>query len=129
MYYCTDCGRKFEEPNIAYIKQPYSMEEIVYCPNCYSENIREEDARYCRCCGKKLKDKKRWYCSEECKKRGELLWKIQRERKRREKGSSLIKLSVKIEEYNKAHGTTLSYGFFVANVLPKMSKEERKEYI
>lgn len=132
MYYCTDCGKEFENPKVRYERHGMGeapFEEYLYCPHCSSDSIKEETLRYCRCCGRKLPDKRRWYCNNDCKTRGEKLWRIERERRRRLEGNSIIRISAKIEQYNKAHGTNYSYGFFVANVLPKMPKMEAREYI
>lgn len=132
MYYCTDCGKRFESPKVIYERHGLKFspfEEFLFCPHCSSDRIKETEVRYCRCCGKKLSDKRKWYCNNDCKLRGEKLWRIEKERRRRMEGNSLIRIAAKIEQYNKAHCTNYSYGFFVANILPKMPKIEAREYI
>ncbi|MBP3705956.1 MAG: hypothetical protein J6J13_01730 [Clostridia bacterium] len=132
MYYCTDCGKKFDTCKVSYERHGFEFapfEEFLFCPYCSSDRIKELKVRYCRCCGKKLTDFKRWYCNDECKRRGEKLWRIEREKRRRLQSNSLMKIVSKIEQYNITHGTNYSYGAFVANILPKMSKREAEEYI
>ena len=123
MYRCTDCGKKFEEVKTVYERHgldtpPY--EKIAVCPSCNGTSIEVVRAEHCRCCGIRLSANKTDYCSDACRIKGRKLWQAQSARRRRYTESSLIKVVTMLERYNKEHKTNLSYGNFVAKILPKM---------
>jgi len=130
MYKCTDCGETFSFPertreNHNLLCAPY---EIYYvCPKCKGQNITEIRKRYCRCCGKVLQSRENDYCSKRCKSQGEIAYTIQMEKYKHIAESPLYKTVRALEKYNKEHHTRLSYGQYVAFVLPDNKKEEIKK--
>ncbi len=123
MYRCTDCGKRFEEVKTVFEEHgldtpPY--EKRVVCPSCYGTSIERVRAEHCRCCGARLPANKTDYCNDSCRIKGRKLWKAQSQRRRRYTESSLTKVISLLESYNKENGTRLSYGNFVAKVLPKI---------
>ncbi len=118
MYFCTDCKKNFFDPKVyferhAFLPPPY--EKHIVCPYCESENIIFLKARHCKCCGARLPYKNSGdYCDDACRKRGERLWKTQKERREKRNESPIYKTVRALVEYNKTHGTHLSYGQFEA---------------
>lgn len=126
MYRCQDCKAEFEYVEVVFERHgldtpPY--ERIRLCPYCHSDHYEEIRNTHCRCCGSKLRVPGE-YCSEDCRKAGEKLWERQRTREERRQASPLILAIKETEEYNKAHGTKLSYGQYVA--LKMTDKQGRK---
>lgn len=123
MYYCKDCKSKFENFKTATERHgldcpPY--EKIDVCPYCMSENIEEYTVKHCRYCGARLKRLDGVYCNNECRRKGEKLWRIETKR-RKQLAQSPINITVKkLEEYNKLHNTNYSYGQFVSIILPRL---------
>ena len=114
MYYCTDCNKRFFDPKIVFERHgavcpPY--EKHVMCPYCESGNIVLLEVRHCRFCGAKLPYNAAGdYCDAACEKRGKRLWELEAKR-RKERVLSPVYAAVRaVEEYNKTHGTHLSYG-------------------
>ena len=127
MFYCTECGLEFYNAKKIYERHsldspPY--EKILCCPNCCSHSITELKATHCRCCGIKLSSSQKDYCSDSCKKRGELLWKKQTENYTLLCESPLNKMVREVEEYNIKNHTNLSYGQYVAFI--KYKRKKRK---
>lgn len=121
MYRCTDCERKFFDPEIRQEKHsldcpPY--ERILCCPFCGSAEIKPVKVRHCKCCGARMYTSDGDYCSPSCKRRGEKLWELQRKRAEILKNDPVTKITRLMNEYNLKHGTDMSYGQFVATVLP-----------
>ncbi|MCQ2478074.1 MAG: hypothetical protein MJ091_02490 [Clostridia bacterium] len=88
----------------------------------YKSKDFEEKIFHCRCCGARLKDGKTEYCNERCRRRGQRLWRLEQIRRRKWLSDPIGHTVRNVEEYNKSHGTNLSYGQFVAQVLPKLVK-------
>lgn len=105
MYFCENCGSSFEKN--------------ITCPFCNSNDIRVADFTHCRCCGARLIEGQKEYCSDECKKKGKILWERERRRKRLSLISPLNLVLKEIAEYNKQHNTKLSYGEYVALIKEK----------
>ncbi len=105
MYFCESCGSFFEEKKV--------------CPFCESKRVRIADFTHCRCCGAKLVQGQREYCSDNCKKKGEFLWERERRRRRLSLISPLNLVLKEIAEYNKKHNTKLSYGQYVSLIKEK----------
>lgn len=125
MYRCKDCGKNFHTPKI--ITERHNLEQPPYekrfvCPECQSGEITENVNRYCRCCGAILRDGAEEYCDRFCRRRGQKLWENERRRYRRYNLSPLSKTVAQVDEYNRTHGTHLSYGQYVAYVLPQIIK-------
>ncbi len=118
MYYCQDCEREFiklkklSETHSLYFP-PY--EEFYVCPFCNSGRVSKIPVQHCACCGAKIKNSEK-YCSEECRIRGEYLWAKQRREKDYWQNHPLYVAVREVEEYNKQHGTHLSYGEYFAGV-------------
>lgn len=86
------------------------------CPLCKSTNIHEKNLTHCRCCGAKLTHGGE-YCSEDCRIRGEEMWRRERLHRRLVNANPISRIIKETEAYNKAHGTDYSYGEYVAYVL------------
>lgn len=119
MYFCLDCGYTFSHAlklyeNHGLSTPPYEI--INVCPSCKGQNFRQKKLNYCHYCGTKLKKGQTYYCSAECKQKGEKAWRKERARKKLLVDSSLYKRVREIEEYNKKHKTKYSYGQFTAIV-------------
>lgn len=116
MYYCTDCKKKFFDPKIYFERHgldspPY--EKIMLCPYCESEDIAYIEARHCKCCGARLSyDNKGDYCNKACETRGKRLFELEAKRRKLRLVSPLYAAVRAVEEYNKEHGTNLSYGTY-----------------
>ena len=129
MHCCKDCGHEFTYCD--YIEEDHTKEGIAYekirvCPNCKSSNFTEQEAQHCRCCGRKLPRGTQEYCNSLCRRRGELMWQEQAKR-RNIKYKSPIELIIReIEEYNKAHNTNYSYGFYVGNILKRRKNNDSR---
>ena len=116
MYYCTDCGSKFEYPEVICetleLKEP-PYKRIKICPFCKSGEIDELELYHCHCCGARLSEKGE-YCSDRCKKAGELLYEAEIKRRKEFLESPLAKAVKEVEEYNAQHKTKHSYGQYFA---------------
>ncbi len=126
MYYCSNCAREFLEPQRVYETHslpcpPY--EERLVCPFCQSLNFNEKISQHCRCCGVKLKENEREYCSEKCLFIGEKLWAKQRKRLKIAYECSINQKIREIESYNKSHKTNYSYGQYVALIEGRRKKK------
>lgn len=126
MYQCQDCDYEFlysdsitERHNMQ--SPPY--EKISVCPKCKSQNFSELRNRYCKYCGRKLKENETQYCSKECRRKGEIMWREQARRKNLYEKSSIISVTRQLEAYNKAHNTKYTYGTFVSEILSKKKQE------
>lgn len=128
MYRCQDCGKKFT--NLNYIEERHNLDTPPYektgvCPFCSSQRVFPEERRYCRCCGYLLPDGAEEYCNSDCRQRGLKLWNEERRRYRRASRSPISQTVREVENYNKEHGTSLSYGQYVAFVMsPKRRKRK-----
>lgn len=125
MYYCPDCGCEFEVPEKIFEHHGLTsppFERITVCPDCRGTEFYEKSSTHCRCCGSKLSENQKDYCSEACKSKGMKMWK--REQKRRHiRNISPINLFVaELEHYNKENQTAFSYGQYEA----KKYQEEQK---
>ena len=125
MYQCQDCEHEFlysecieETHGLSF--GPY--EKISVCPYCKSQKFFKIENRYCKYCGRKLKSNELEYCSKECKRKGETMWREQARRKNLYEKSSLISVTRQLEEYNKLHNTKYTYGTFVGKILNKNAK-------
>ena len=123
MYYCKDCKQKFENYKIITERHgldipPY--EQIACCPKCESSNFEEYIISHCRYCGARLKRRDGVYCNAECRKKGEILWRKERKRKKQLEQSPLNIIMKRLQEYNKEHNTSYSYGRFVSSILPRL---------
>lgn len=122
MYYCQDCDYEFlyaEEVEERHNFENPPFEKIAVCPNCKGTKFSKIENRYCKYCGRKLKENMHDYCTKECKRRGEIMWREQARRKNLYEKNSLISVTRKLEEYNKSHNTKYTYGIFVSKILNK----------
>lgn len=122
MYTCKNCGCEFENAKIVYqshglLNPPY--EEIFVCPDCESTNFENKKVTHCRCCGAKLLNNEKKYCSDKCEKLGIALRQKEQKRKKEYLESPICRLVKEVENYNKTHRTNYSYGQYVALVKPK----------
>ncbi len=128
MYFCRECSCEFQNPVKLTEKHnlenpPY--EHIYVCPTCKSTNFKTKQVYHCRCCGAKLQDGKKDYCSVSCKSKGEKLWQKELRRKKLLSDSAVYALIREVEIYNKQNGTKYSYGQYVA--LVKTKKKDKNE--
>ncbi len=127
MYFCYDCLSEFEEPKKIVEKHGLSSppyETSYVCPHCYSYYFTNKIQTHCRCCGAKLTKGKIDYCSEECAKRGKILWEKQLQHRKAQLISPLNIIIRELGLYNKTHNTNYSYGQYVA--LLQCEKEKKK---
>lgn len=118
MYYCKECEKEFKMPKVFFENHdcPYPHgEKSSLCPICLGENIIKREPRYCKCCGARLY-KEGDYCNKTCKKRGEILWEMERQRKRDWQSSPLYNALKEVEDYNLQNNKNLSYGQYFAMV-------------
>ncbi len=116
MYRCKDCGRKIV--NLRKVEEKHGMvgrpyETFYLCPYCDSTNYEKMKPNYCKCCGARMY-KQVDYCCPACKKRGELMWATQEQRKKAWLEHPLYKAIKEVDEYNRVNGTQLSYGQYFA---------------
>lgn len=119
MYYCSDCQCEFSNPKIIYESHNLSsppFEKNFVCPACNSPSIREKTVTHCRCCGAKLKPADIEYCSDACKRKGEILWRMQIKKRQLAETSPLGIIINNIEDYNRKNNKKYSYGQYVALV-------------
>ncbi len=127
MYRCTDCERNFE--NYAVLGETHGMsgqpyEKIIVCPYCCSSAVEQIKANFCRCCGVRLKQRQKEYCSKQCRIRGFKLWQLEARRKRSLLASPINILIKELEQFNKLHKTRYSYGQYVGLIRPRLIGEE-----
>lgn len=125
MYYCKECGREFESAET--ITQTHGLltppfEEIYVCPFCSGTDISAVQSLHCRCCGARLPDGASSYCNENCRSKGEKMWRREAVRRKRERSLPLNIIIRQLEEYNRMNGTSYSYGQYVALVLAKSKR-------
>lgn len=128
MYCCLDCNRKFEKPLKVNERHGLScppFESFSVCPFCRSTDFKEVIASHCRCCGARILDDKNGFCSNACKVQYERLKKAEYKCKKQAFESPLYSLLREVEEYNKLHKTSFSYGQYVAIVKPKISRKTK----
>lgn len=118
MYYCQDCEKEFKNKKVIIethdlSSEPY--ERIEVCPFCNGTNVKKKPTRYCMCCGARMSGEGD-YCSTTCRRRGEYLWAKERSQKEQWAKHPLNIAIKQVEQYNKEHGTNLSYGQFFAGV-------------
>ncbi len=116
MFVCKNCYTSFSLPKEKQERHNLSeppFETFHCCPNCESRNFYETAGGYCRNCGRKIAKGKE-YCNDTCRKQGEALWARQRAAREQNKNDPMSVLINKTEEYNRRHGTNLSYGQFTA---------------
>ena len=129
MYYCSDCGCEFETTAVfcethGLTSPPF--EELRCCPFCGSGNIKEKAVSYCRCCGARLGNSERVYCSPSCRKRGEEMRRREMKKQRLIFSSPLFQIVREVDEYNRKNGTDYSYGQYVTLIKPRLKKGRRK---
>ncbi len=128
MYYCKQCNRKFHSPLISEENHSLTLppfEKLYLCPFCSSQNFKEIKAYYCRCCGAKIINSSKEFCSDGCKIRFEKLQRAEYKRKKQIYESPLNILIRELESYNKAHKTNYSYGQYVAVVKPSLKGNKK----
>lgn len=128
MYYCSDCKKEFLKPIKKYETHglnhpPY--EAFYVCPFCNSTNYNENKAKYCKCCGARLKTQQINYCSDKCKINYEKLKREEYKRHKKLVDSPLVKLIKEVEGFNKQNGTKYSYGQYVALIKPKLKGRKK----
>ena len=127
MYYCKVCGGKFEVPQKIYETHGFSTppyEEFFVCPICNSPEIKEISRTHCRCCGALLSRTQKEYCSVSCRTKGEILWREQIKKIKRELGNPINILLRELKAYNLQNGTNYSYGQYVALKFMQRNKEK-----
>lgn len=129
MYYCSDCSCEFETAALftethGFTSPPF--EELGCCPFCGSGNVKEKAGSYCRCCGARLGNSEREYCSPSCRKRGEEMRRWEIKKKRLVFSSPIFQVVREVDEYNRKNGTDYSYGQYVTLIKPYLKKGRRK---
>lgn len=126
MYRCHECKNEFSTPETATETHglqfpPY--ETYSLCPICKSTDI-EEITYFCKCCGARLKENTE-YCSEHCRARGEAMLKREQKNKEFLENSPILKTVRAADEYNRTHGTNLTYGQYAAFIEPVLKKQRK----
>ncbi len=127
MFYCKKCGFEFHTPQKIYESHGLGsppFEEIRACPNCKSLSIAVKKTTHCRCCGARLKGVTDCYCSNACREKGERLYALEQKRRHLRNDSPINLIIKKLNCYNATNGTNLSYGQYVALILPKENTEK-----
>ncbi len=127
MFYCPDCGFEFEKAKKIYEDHGLSappFETVGCCPECKGTGIYEKEESHCRCCGAKLSKGIKDYCSAECKRKGEKLWRKQLKNRKKIYESPLNQIIREVTKYNKENGTSYSYGQYVAFI--KQTERKKK---
>ena len=129
MYYCSDCGCEFETAAVltethGFTSPPF--EERRGCPLCGSGNIKEKAVSYCRCCGARLGNTEKEYCSPSCRKRGEEMRRREIKKKKLIFSSPLFETVREVDEYNRNNGTDYSYGQYVTLIKPHLKRGSKK---
>ena len=120
MYRCKDCKKEFLECITITERHGLSeppFEKLPACPVCKSTAIVKNVPVHCRFCGRTIKNGNGEYCSKECKRSGELMWREEQKRINNYENSPLIRAVRDLEKYNKEHNTNYTYGYYVANIL------------
>lgn len=129
MYYCKNCGAEFLEPEKTYETHIFTdtpFELLYICPSCKSGNFHEKNLTHCRCCGGRLPTGQNEYCSDNCRSKGEKLWKKELKRRRNQLTDPLNMIVRECKNYNEENGTRYSYGQYVALIRPKILKENTR---
>ena len=126
MYYCPECGLEFANAKKDFETHgldipPY--EPTYCCPNCNGVSFYEKTTTHCRCCGSKLNNDCKDYCSEACAKKGEKLWIREMKRRKLHVSDPLYVTVREVNLYNLKNGTNYSYGQYVALIKPKRGKK------
>ena len=129
MFYCKNCGYEFEKP--LKLLETHNLdappfESLSVCPMCKNTNIAEKKVTHCRCCGARLNNGEIDYCSERCRENAIKLQNIENKKRKIRLESPLNILIRQLNEYNRQNNTKLSYGQYVAFILPKMKAEKKK---
>ena len=124
MYNCKDSKRRFE--NFKVIIERHGLDSAPYqkiavCPICGGTDLEQFAVSHCRYCGARLKRKDGVYCGPQCRKNGEILWRLEEKRRKQRTQDPVNIITKRLEEYNKLHKTNYSYGQFVSLVLPRLS--------
>ena len=128
MYYCPDCGYEFE--TALKLVETHSLsappfEEIYLCPCCKGKNFYEKILNHCRCCGAKLLKMGTDYCSQNCRIRGEKLWKKEMIRRKLNFDNPINIIVKEIDSYNANNKTNYSYGQYVALIRPVLKRHKK----
>lgn len=127
MYYCNNCENEFVKPTKVLETHGLSTPpfEVFYlCPFCNSNNFKEVEIKYCRCCGARIKNGTASFCSTECKITAQKLRLAEYKKTKQLTESPLIILIREVESYNKSHQTNYSYGQYVALIKPRLKGEK-----
>ena len=128
MYYCTDCNIYIEDPKFKNFKVDAGTQKVALCPAC-GARLAPFKPEFCRYCGRKLTAAASGaYCDETCRRLGKKLWTRELVRRRKIKDDPLARILRLLTNYNREHGTNLSYGKFVAFVLPGLKTGKGKAY-
>lgn len=113
MYYCPDCRKEFEFVKISFQHGEKGSEKVHLCPFCEGTSFVEKKGVYCHYCGMRI-GKGENYCSTACRRAGEKLFKKQEENRRKRKENPLYISINEVDNYNKEHSCSLSYGQYFA---------------
>lgn len=114
MYECKNCKAEFSLPVVEFAKSGDINDVVRYCPNCMSLHIDKIEVKKCAFCLKERVSRGEKYCSDFCKRFGEESEKRSAERKRKVQEFDVAKAIVEVDEYNKKHRTSYSYGQYFA---------------
>ena len=129
MYYCSDCGVEFDEPqkiteNHGLNEPPFEV--YLACPKCGSKAFHLKNTTHCRCCGAKLSKGAVEFCSKECRDKSLKLRKEQIRLKLLRSNGIIARIVRENENYNNLCGTNYSYGQYVS-ILFQTEKKKCKE--
>ncbi len=116
MYKCKKCDAVFNYCDIFMERfYPNVLPSAVrkHCPSCKSDRVTLYDGKYCACCGVAI-DEWQEYCSAECEHTAKILREREEKRKRLVRSLEISVAVREVENYNREHGTRLSYGEYFA---------------
>ena len=128
MNYCDNCGYEFSTPEKVYENHGFSsppFELQLVCPNCNSTSFHEKITTHCRCCGAKLSQNKKEYCSNTCREKGRILRNKEIAKNNYLRRSPINEIIRALIIYNKENNTNYSYGQYVA-LTEQMNKVKNK---
>ena len=114
MYQCKNCNEEFSLPVVDYFVHRDLNRTVSYCPYCMSENISKIEVFYCAFCGGNAVAADQKYCSDTCKRLGEMAEKLKIKKQKAVQEFNIDAAIKEVDAYNKAHGTSYSYGQYFA---------------
>lgn len=116
MFKCKKCGAVFNSCDTfmeRYYPTVLPVSGHKHCPECKSDRVGLYEGKFCACCGIRIEE---WqeYCSPDCERLAKILKEREEKRKKLVRSFELSLAVREVEDYNRTHGTRLSYGEYFA---------------